>query len=328
MAYRRSWFRWQVLLPLAAAASSATVPAAFAADAGGLPYRNPRAEAVAGGGVIESRGWIDQRQDAETGLTYLHARYYDPALGLFVSPDTPNPIEPGVGINRYAYSMGDPINASDRSGNANCVLHQYETVVIDGSYRHSYWDVITVCVQDGGGVSIDRIQNTPRRRRRSSALDATTAAPEIIAAYVSGVGDPVLPPAPAPPIVAPDPAPPALPGPVAPICDKFPQFPGCTGSIDPRPNPCAEAPGLPGCGTPGAPPRPPVVPICAKFPTLPGCDEAGASAVPDPESHVPSPPDSVVPFGAGGVSIPGVAPWGTVIREPRTRHDTSKNAGS
>jgi hypothetical protein len=26
----------------------------------------------------ESRGWIDQRQDNETGLTYLHARYYDP----------------------------------------------------------------------------------------------------------------------------------------------------------------------------------------------------------------------------------------------------------
>ena len=36
-------------------------------------------------GHVESRGWIDQRQD-ETGLTYLHARYYDPALGTFLSP--------------------------------------------------------------------------------------------------------------------------------------------------------------------------------------------------------------------------------------------------
>lgn len=65
---------------------------------------------------IESRGWIDQRQDPETGLTYLHARYYDAALGQFVSPDPLNPIEPGVGANRYRYALSDPINASDRGG--------------------------------------------------------------------------------------------------------------------------------------------------------------------------------------------------------------------
>jgi RHS repeat-associated protein len=64
----------------------------------------------------ESRGWIDQRQDAETGLTHLHARDYDAGLGLFVSPDSQSPIDPGVGTNRFAYALGDPINLSDRSG--------------------------------------------------------------------------------------------------------------------------------------------------------------------------------------------------------------------
>ena len=67
-------------------------------------------------GHEESRGWIDQRQDDETGLTYLHARYYDPALGVFLSPDPLHPAMPGVAWNRYGYGLGDPVNGSDRSG--------------------------------------------------------------------------------------------------------------------------------------------------------------------------------------------------------------------
>ena len=55
----------------------------------------------------ESRGWIGQRQDPETGLTYLHARYYDPALGVFLSPDPLHPSTPGVGTNRYGYGFGN-----------------------------------------------------------------------------------------------------------------------------------------------------------------------------------------------------------------------------
>ena len=64
------------------------------------------------GSHIESRGYIEQRQD-ESGLIYLHARYYDPAIGIFVSPD---PIGPAGGMNEYAYALNDPINGRDRSG--------------------------------------------------------------------------------------------------------------------------------------------------------------------------------------------------------------------
>jgi RHS repeat-associated protein len=64
----------------------------------------------------EQRGYIGERQDEDTGLSYLHARYYDSALGLFLSPDPLSPIEPGVGFNRYAYTGGNPIDASDPSG--------------------------------------------------------------------------------------------------------------------------------------------------------------------------------------------------------------------
>jgi RHS repeat-associated protein len=63
-----------------------------------------------------SKGYINERYDAETGLQYLHARYYDPALGIFLSPDTWDPTLPGVDINRYAYAGNDPVNGSDRNG--------------------------------------------------------------------------------------------------------------------------------------------------------------------------------------------------------------------
>jgi RHS repeat-associated protein len=35
----------------------------------------------------ETKGWIGERYDADAGLQYLNARYYDPALGLFLQPD-------------------------------------------------------------------------------------------------------------------------------------------------------------------------------------------------------------------------------------------------
>jgi RHS repeat-associated protein len=77
------------------------------------PYGN-RIQAVSG--VREELGYIGERHDAETGLMYLNARYYDPAIGRFVSPDTYAPTRPGVGVNRYAYAANDPINKSDPGG--------------------------------------------------------------------------------------------------------------------------------------------------------------------------------------------------------------------
>jgi len=66
----------------------------------------------------EPKGWIGERTDPETGLTYLHARYYDASLGRFLSPDWWDVSDPGVGTDRYGYSMGDPVNKSDPNGHA------------------------------------------------------------------------------------------------------------------------------------------------------------------------------------------------------------------
>ncbi len=61
-------------------------------------------------------GWHGEagcRTDSETGLVFMEARYYSPALGRFVSRD---PIGFDGGINLYAYCYGDPINYIDPGG--------------------------------------------------------------------------------------------------------------------------------------------------------------------------------------------------------------------
>ena len=68
-----------------------------------------------------ARGYINEVFDPETGLQYLHARYYDPNLGRFLTADTWDPMLPGVDFNRYAYAGNDPINMSDPGGHCYCI---------------------------------------------------------------------------------------------------------------------------------------------------------------------------------------------------------------
>ncbi len=65
----------------------------------------------------ETKGFIGERFDADAGLQYLNARYYDPKLGMFIQPDWFEVTKAGVGTNRYAYSGNDPVNARDPGGN-------------------------------------------------------------------------------------------------------------------------------------------------------------------------------------------------------------------
>lgn len=66
--------------------------------------------------ISTTKKYIGERQDAETGLLYLHARYMDPMLGRFISPDWWDTTLPEVGTNRYAYALNDPVNKSDPNG--------------------------------------------------------------------------------------------------------------------------------------------------------------------------------------------------------------------
>ena len=68
--------------------------------------------------LTTSRRYIGEKYDGSTGLYYLNGRYGDPYLARFISPDWWDPTEPGVGTNRYAYALNDPINKSDPNGHS------------------------------------------------------------------------------------------------------------------------------------------------------------------------------------------------------------------
>ena len=56
--------------------------------------------------------------DVETGLYYLHSRYYDPVTGRFISMDDINYLDPETigGTNLYAYCNNNPVMYVDPSG--------------------------------------------------------------------------------------------------------------------------------------------------------------------------------------------------------------------
>ncbi len=57
--------------------------------------------------------WTGREYDAETGLYFLRARYYDSASRRFLQED---PVGYGGGDNVYAYAEGNPVEARDPSG--------------------------------------------------------------------------------------------------------------------------------------------------------------------------------------------------------------------
>ncbi|RLC55581.1 MAG: hypothetical protein DRI80_17590, partial [Chloroflexota bacterium] len=61
--------------------------------------------------------YTGQRLEAVIGLYYYRARWYDPALGRFISADTvvPNPGNP-QDLNRYAYVRNNPLRYTDPTG--------------------------------------------------------------------------------------------------------------------------------------------------------------------------------------------------------------------
>lgn len=76
------------------------------------------------GNAVESTGadtnpyqFAGERFDADTGLIYLRARWYDPAIGRFVSADSTGGrfVEP-ITLNKYIYTSDDPANRADPSG--------------------------------------------------------------------------------------------------------------------------------------------------------------------------------------------------------------------
>jgi RHS repeat-associated protein len=79
-----------------------------------LPYGEQR---WITGTLVTDFTFTGQRAERGFGLLDYNARYYDPWLGWFVSPDTilPDLANP-QSLNRYAYVYNNPVNYTDPSG--------------------------------------------------------------------------------------------------------------------------------------------------------------------------------------------------------------------
>lgn len=108
--------------------------------------------------------------DNETSLYYLNARYYDPKLGRFISPDTLSILDDTMGeingLNLYMYCKDNPVNLCDPSG--HFPLLALGIILLAGSFAVGFgtsavsqgikygWDKINYlqCVVDGSFAAL------------------------------------------------------------------------------------------------------------------------------------------------------------------------------
>ncbi|MDH5557827.1 MAG: RHS repeat-associated core domain-containing protein [Alphaproteobacteria bacterium] len=62
------------------------------------------------------RGFTDHEHIQTVGLIHMNGRVQDPVLGRFISPDPSDALNPGVGFNRYAYALNNPLSLVDPDG--------------------------------------------------------------------------------------------------------------------------------------------------------------------------------------------------------------------
>jgi RHS repeat-associated protein len=72
---------------------------------------------AASGSTVNPYRYSGERLDSDTGLYQLRARYYNPALGRFISRDPfSGRVEAPVSRHRYLYADADPVNRMDPTG--------------------------------------------------------------------------------------------------------------------------------------------------------------------------------------------------------------------
>ena len=77
------------------------------------PYGAPRGPAVT---WFDNHGFLNKVADANTGLTDIGAREYDPATGRFISLDPILETSSPQQLNGYTYAADNPVTQADPSG--------------------------------------------------------------------------------------------------------------------------------------------------------------------------------------------------------------------
>lgn len=150
--------------------SAGAVVGTFTYDAYGKPNGST-------GTVTTPFGWAGEYRDAESGLVYLRARYYDPSTGQFLTRDPAS----GHTESRYAYVEGDPLDLTDPAG--LCPLCVGIAVV-----------VIVVVVVEQGAALISGVHGPSEKDQRKAQEKADRNAREEAARKGAAAGCPVQPP--------------------------------------------------------------------------------------------------------------------------------------
>jgi len=103
-------------------------------------------------GSSEEVAWFyftGKKLDEEAGLYYFGARYYDPGLGRFITPDTivQNPGNPQT-LNRYTYCNNNPVNLIDPTG------HKWSWTKFWHSAVGAVLGVVAAVVLGPGGLAL------------------------------------------------------------------------------------------------------------------------------------------------------------------------------
>jgi RHS repeat-associated protein len=126
------------------------------------------------GSFAQPLRWKGREFDAETGLYYMRARYYDPTVGRFISED---PIGIAAGVNPYTFADGDPVNRVDPTGMCGKTALVWQHYFENPS--DNYYEVLAVWYDsdgcgkgDGGGGGGTGASAGPKAPHCSEALVA------------------------------------------------------------------------------------------------------------------------------------------------------------
>jgi RHS repeat-associated protein len=83
----------------------------------------------------ETAGYTGHREDADTGLVYMGARYYSPVLGRFLGIDPAGVNESNIhSFNRYAYANNNPYRYVDPDGETPLLWYLAGVALFDSMF--------------------------------------------------------------------------------------------------------------------------------------------------------------------------------------------------
>ncbi|HET7306865.1 MAG TPA: RHS repeat-associated core domain-containing protein, partial [Gammaproteobacteria bacterium] len=140
-------------------------------------------------------GFTGHRHDAATGLVYMQARYYDPKIGRFLSPDpvTFSPQYPKY-FNRYWYAAGNPYKYTDPTGKcmASACDHMIQAMAKIGANHPKAAAVaaaVLVTVSTGGAAELVEAAAEGAEAFEAAAPEATAAGEEGAASAAAKGGE-------------------------------------------------------------------------------------------------------------------------------------------